>query len=1009
MNKISKKLMATCLLFLFAGIMQLSANNENSATWQGITVSGTVTENGTPMPGVNVIVKGTSTGFVTDFNGRYTITVPNSSAVLQFSFIGYVTQEFTVGNQTIINVTMSEDAAQIEEVVVVGYGTMRKSDLTGSLSQVSSEKLNAYPAQGVTQALQGRAPGLQIITTNADPGGGTRIRIRGGTSLNSSNDPLYVVDGFPGGMVPAPENIESIEILKDASATAIYGSRASNGVVLITTKSGKAGRAKVEWNSSYSIDNVARKIDVLNAWEFAEFMNELASRDGRDAPFSNPSSLGKGTDWFDLVTRTGYIQNHQLAASGGTDKLRFYNSVNLFDQDGIIIRSNYKRISGLSRINYDIGNRLKVGTNLFFQRNKSNSVRTQEGSGGTGGTGVIAGALNFEPTKPIYNENGTYSIASFGDPRDNPYAMAKEYLSENTNDRFQGQIRAELMIIEGLTFTSTFGTTIHNSKSGSYWPTTLNEGRSNNGEANIQGYKRTSMANENYFTYNKTIGIHRLNAMAGFSQNTYRNESYSFTNRDFSRDQYRWWNMGAGANRQSNSSGLSEWATASFYGRLMYNLDNRYLLTVTGRYDGDSRMGADSKWGFFPSAAVAWNIKNEQFMQSIDALSQLKLRLSYGITGNASIGEYMSFANMGATLATMNDGQVPAMRPDIERVANAKLSWESAIQTNIGLDIGFFKGRLNITADYFIKETKDLLYRQTLVQYSGYNRAWLNIGSMEYNGFEISVSSVNFKKEFNWTTDFQLSFYRNKVTNLPEGDVWSSNWPGHLIGGTSTYVLREGSPAGSFAGYRYHGVDRETGAPLYYRKDSDGNWMDTPVPVSQMSQSRDRDIIGNPDPKFEYGFNNTFSYKNFDLNIFFQGVVGNDMFNFSRAELEWCNGKVNQMKTVLNRWTDSNKDTDIPVASTSYGMISSSRWLEKGTYLRLRNVALGYNIKIPALQGLGVERFRVYVSGQNLFIITDYKGFDPDISYGQGNIVKGFDYGSYPSTRSFTFGLNLIF
>jgi len=961
------------------------------------------------MPGVNVVVKGTTFGQVTNANGQYTIAVPNSNAVLVFSFVGYTTQEFTVGNQTTINVSLAEDAALIEEVVVVGYGTMRRSDLTGSVSSVSAELLTAFPSQSVTQALQGRAPGLQVITNNAEPGGSFRIRVRGGSSLNSSNDPLYVVDGFPGGMMPRSEDIESVEILKDASATAIYGSRASNGVVLITTKQGKVGRAKVEWTSSYSTDNVAKKIEVMNAQEFAEFINDIQARNGQLPTFQNPKSL-ETTDWFDLVTRTGYVQNHQLAVSGGSDKVKYYNSFNYFDQNGIIINSGYKRYSATSRLNYNVGERITVGTNLFFERGMTKTARTQESSGGGTETGVISGSLIFEPTTPIYGSDGSYSLAQFGDVKDNPYAMAKEYIGDGTNDRFQGQVRAEIKIIEGLTFTTTFGATISNNRSSNYWPVTLRKGKGANGEAYISAYKRIQTSNENYFSYNKSFGKHRINAMAGYSHDVYRNENWAMTNQNFPRDQYLWWNMSAGASRLSNSSGLNEWQNASFYGRLMYNFDNRYLFTGTVRYDGSSRMGADSKWGTFPSAALAWNVKNEQFMQSIDMLSQLKLRASYGIVGNSSIGEYMSWGNMATTTATVNETQVPGMRPDVDRVENRKLSWESTSQTNFGVDIGFFKSRLNISADYFIKETTDLLYRMTLVGFSGYNRTWMNYGTLGYKGFELAINSVNFQTgDFYWRTDFQLSSYKNEVIFIPGNEVLDSQWPGHIIGAANTGVLRKGAHTGAFYGYRYHGVDRETGAPLYLRKDENGNWMDTPVPFSQTSASRDRDIIGNPHPKFEYGLNNSFHYKNFDLDIFFQGVYGNDMYNFTRAELEWGNGKVNQMKTMVNRWTETNKDSNIPVANSGYGMNSSTRWIEKGTYLRLRNVSLGYNIQIQTLQNLGVEKFRVFVSGQNLFIITDYSGFDPDISYRSSNTIMGYDYGSYPSTRSFTFGLNVIF
>jgi TonB-linked SusC/RagA family outer membrane protein len=591
--------------------------------------------------------------------------------------------------------------------------------------------------------------------------------------------------------------------------------------------------------------------------------------------------------------------------------------------------------------------------------------------------------------------------------------MAKEYIGLATNDYFQGNGKAELMIIEGLTFTSTVGVQITNYKSGYYYPTSLNAGKSApGGEANISGSKNTEITTSDYFTYNKEFNrIHRFSAMAGYEWQKRRSENYAFTNRTFPTDQFQFWNMGAGTDRISNSSGLSEWVIASFYGRLNYNFNDRYLVTVSGRYDGSSRLGANAKWGFFPSGALAWNIHNEQFMESLDFISQMKLRVGYGATGNTSIGTYTSLANLESQLVSINERQVNAIRPSTNNVPNEDLRWESTNQTNIGLDMGFFKGRLGITAEWYLKKSTGLLYNFPLPAYSGYSSAQSNIGSIENKGFELEIRTVNFNgKDFGWDTDFNISFPTSKVAHLPLGEILTNRKPGHITDFTETHILREGLPVGSFYGYIFDGINPDNGTVMFKdiaSRDADGNLI--PVPDGVISPNDDRTVIGNPNPDCVLGFTNTFRYKDFDLNIFFQGVVGNDMYSFMRMELEWCNGKTNQMSSVKNRWTETNRNTDIPVASPTHSATSSSRWIEKGSYLRLQNVSLGYNLNVPVLKNMGVERCRIYVSGQNLLLFTNFSGYDPDVSFRNDNTTLGLDYGSYPHSRSVTFGLNLMF
>jgi len=987
-----------------------------SLVQQGITVTGTVTENGTPMPGVNVVVKGTLIGQVTDTNGRYTITVPNSDAVLIFSFIGYMTQEFTVDNQTTINVSMAEDAAQIEEVVVVGYGTMRRSDMTGSVISVSADKLTAFPTMSTTHALQGRASGVQITSLNGAPGATDRIRIRGSSSLTAGNDPLWVVDGFAGGMVPQPEDIESIEILKDASAAAIYGSRAANGVILVTTKRGKGGSARVELNSSYGIETISKKIEMLNASEYGQLMNEIDKNAGIASPrFENWASLGEGTDWQDLIFRQGYRQNHQLSVSAGNDQLKSYTSLNYYDTDGIIINSNYKRFAASTNLEYNVKNRLKIGTSLRYTRSIDNSVITQEGSGGPSTSGVISTALRFEPTTPLYREDGvTYTVSQAGDALDNAYAVAKERIDERINDRFQGNVSGELKIFKGLTFTTKLNIYLTNDRRGQYSPTTINEGRSVSGMGIISTWKNTGITNENYFNYKIAVNNHRLDVMAGYSWQKQQNTDWNMNVQTFSTDQFLYWNMGSGTLRQSSNSGFNEWVIASFYGRLNYSFNDKYILTFTGRYDGSSRLGANAKWGFAPSGAFAWNIHNEQFMEAFNFLSQLKFRASYGAVGNTDISTYSSMARLQTVTTSINEQWMNGVRPNPANVANKDLAWEYTKSTNIGLDFGFFRNRLNINVDYYIKKTTDLLFAFPLPQYTGFSTATSNIADMENKGFELNINTVNFvKKDFYWATDFTFSTNKNKVVNLPVSrdiGILTNRKPGHITDFTETHILKEGLPVGSFYGYIFDGINPADGSIILRDiagRDADNNLV--MGPDGNVRPGDDRTVIGNPEPNFIFGFNNTFSYKNFDLNIFFQGVVGNDMYNFTRMEAEWLNGKTNQMKTVLKRWKQPGDITDFPKASNTNSASSMSRWIEKGTYARLQNLALGYNIQLAAFQNIGIERFRLYVSGQNLLTFTNYSGFDPEVGYANNNTTEGCDYGSYPRTRTVTFGLQLVF
>jgi TonB-linked SusC/RagA family outer membrane protein len=984
-------------------------------------VSGKVTDvNGEPLMGATVVVKGTTNGAVTDVNGNYTINnVPDGDVVLIVSFIGYTQQEITASNG-VADIILKEDIVGLDEVIVVGYGTVKKSDLTGSVAQVKSDDLIAYPALGVTQALQGRASGVQITANNGEPGSTYKVRIRGATSINSSSDPLYVVDGFPGATLPPPEDIESIEVLKDASATAIYGSRGANGVIMVTTKKGTTGKTIIELNSSYSVQKEINRLDLLNKDQFVDYVTEV------DPDILDGTIVGPGTDWQEEIFRTGQVQNHQLSFRGGNDEVKYYLSGVLYDQKGIVINSNYKRYSITSNIDVKASEKFSLGLNLFARRSVKDGVRTQEGSGGQSGTGIVAAAFQGEPTLPVYDDDGNYTISWLGDPNDNPVAIANERANEVIEDRLQANFFGEYAFLPELKLRVTLGSNINNSREGNYLPTTINAGKNVGGDGSINAAKYTALSSENYLTYAKTFGTHDISAMAGYSYQSTNNESWGARGQTFLTDAFLWWDLDGSSVWQRPSSGLTKTELSSFYGRVNYKFSNKYLITLNARYDGSSRFAKNNKWAFFPSGAVAWNVAEESFMEDAEKISQLKLRASYGVTGNQAIGPYQSLAKFGTVHSIQNSSVVNAVRPT--DVANDNLTWESTAQTDIGIDLGFFDQRVYLVADYYYQKTTDLLFSMPLPEYSGYSSLLKNIGSLQNKGFEFTLSTVNIQGELNWTTDLNFSMNRNKILELPDGnDILYTVLPGHMVGVGNTNILREGEPIGVFYGYVYDGVyqkgetilpgnfDNFAGGEKF--KDTDGIRDDegdlTGEPDGKLTGD-DRQIIGDPQPDFIWGFNNTLEYKGFDLNIFFQGSQGNDIYSYTLMELETLRGISNSTTEALNRWTPSNTDTDVPKADLSRGYHESSRWVYDGSYVRLKNLALGYNLPRSVVESIGIHGVRLSVSAQNLLTFTKYRGYDPEVNYNSegstnGNRNLGFDYGSYPNAKSVTFGIRVTF
>lgn len=973
------------------------------------TVTGTVvsSEDGLEIPGVNVVEKGTNNGTSTDFDGNYSITVSSDNAVLVFSYIGYVSQEQSVSGTNQVNVSLAEDVSALEEVVVVGYGTTKKSDITGSVSSVKAEELAAFPVLSAEQALQGRAAGVAVQSNNGgEPGAPISISIRGNTSIGSSSAALVVVDGFVGGALPQPTDIESIEILKDASATAIYGSRGANGVIMVTTKKGKKGRMLVEINSSYSSQNTTERIELLNADQFASYRQAI-----NPAYVQGPAQ----TDWQDLVYRTGNISNHQLSFSGGSENINYYVSGNYFNQKGVVINSGFERFSFLSNVDVQATKRLKLGFNAYANRGNKDGIQSQAGSGGSGGGDVISTAYRFAPDTPVQDENGVNTTNPVGDQFDNPFAIATESVDETKTDEYRANFYADYELLKGLNFKTTFGYSTENQTRGRFQPSTLiGQASTQGGIASVASVRGTNIISENYLTYTTEIGKGNLTALAGYSYQKDRTERYSAGAQGFLSNSLSYFALNAGSDIQTPTSSLTEREIVSLFGRLNYEYDDRYLLTFTARRDGASNFARNNKYSFFPSGAIGWRISNEGFLKDNETLSNLKLRASYGVTGNPSITPYQSLANFQPIYANVGDQTVGAVVPEL--IENPNLKWESSYQTNIGMDLGFLNDRIALTLDYYSIDTKDLILRnRNTPEYAGFLvDPFENVGEINNTGFEVTLNTKNVVKEnFSWSTDLNWSTNTVEVVKLIEGaDIFLDSSPGSFLQ-DETHILREGEAVGVFWGYEYRGVNQGTPEPgtAGYSETGAGDELFTDLNGDGVITGDDRKIIGDPNPDWIAGLNNNFRYKNFDMNIFFQASVGGDIFSYTFLEL--ASGESNATPAVLNAWTPSNTNTDVPSAAVREKRITD-RFVYDGSYVRLKNLSLGYNLPIEIVDKIGMQGIRISLSGQNLLTFTDFPGTDPEAQYRStgsqdSNVNRGFDYGSYPNIRSYTLSVNLKF
>ncbi|CCH51658.1 TonB-dependent receptor plug [Fibrisoma limi BUZ 3] len=989
-------------------------------------VAGKVTsaEDGNPLPGVSVVVKGTTRGTQTDSEGNYSLTVPANVGTLVFSFVGTTSQEIPVGNQSTINVRLGADTRSINEVVVVGYGSESKRNLTGNIAKVSGREIENLPVTSVEQAIQGRAAGVQITSLNGKVGQGLQIRVRGSSSVSASNQPLFVVDGIPitTGAPGDPNataaltnpiadinfnDIESIDILKDASASAIYGSRASNGVVLITTKKGRQGKTQFELNAYGGFSNPTRRREFLNTQEYVQFFEEARANSvalgltnitqAQLQNFFTSNAAGDranweqgriNTNWQDQAYQDAPIQQYDLSARGGDAKTRFYVSGSYLDQSGILISNRFRRLSGRVNLDHSATDKLTLGVNLNVARTVNNQL-ANDNSFTTPMQIVALPPISpvIDPTTNRLNDQ-TYYYNSLLD-RDFASYVTTSY-------RVIGNVFAEYRILPGLSFRSEWGSDILTKNEEQYYGRETLLGNPNgvgiNNFAQIVNY-----TTNNFFTFGRTFAErHDVDATVGMS---YQESSTNFTQvqgRDFPSNAYK--QIIAAARITAGLSTETSFSFLSYFARLNYRFNNRYLLGLVGRVDGSSRFGANNRYGIFPSASVGWILTEESFMKNIPAISNLKLRASYGLTGNAEIGNFGSRALYDGTASY---GGIPGQAPS--QIANPDLSWEKTLQTDIGLEFGLLDNRITGEIDYYTKNTRDLLLNVNVPGTTGFATQLRNVGQLENKGFEFVINTQNVRGAFQWSTNLNIARNTNKITNLD----------GQIIQGGYINQAQEGSPIGVFFGREYAGVDPQNGDALYYRNTTNADGSLDRSTTNNPNQA-ERVVIGNPNPSFIGGVTNTLSYKGLELSFLFQGQFGNQIYNAAGQYMS-ANGNFfdNQTRDQLRRWQRPGDITDVPQARLvgGNGTVESSRYLQDGDYVRLKTATLGYTLPKTLTNRAKLSRVRVYVTGQNLLTFTNYTGWDPEVNTdaAAGNIGLGNDFYSAPQPRTITAGINIGF
>jgi TonB-linked SusC/RagA family outer membrane protein len=1065
------------------------------------TITGKVTsaEEGDPLPGVSVVLKGTGTGTVTDADGNYSISVP-ADGILTFSFIGLKSMEIPVSNRTTIDTQMAGDVKQLSEVIVVAYGVQEKKSITGAVASINSEKITSQPVRGLDQALQGAAAGVHVTQNSGTPGSGIAVRVRGSSSILAGNEPLYVVDGIPlnvgnyamigvgNQQVSAlndisPSDIESIEILKDAAAASLYGSRAANGVVLITTKKGKSERVKININHYTGFQEAWKRLDPLSGPETVELLADaLVGRYGvgsgttgnpqgvenGDGTVSTPTLRGSGaqtwadkyhlagwywgntavsgnaqlvpgaiatvtrngaalevndvgfyldpstapsTDWQDEIFRTAPITNTDLSFSGGNDKTRFFTSVGYFKQDGIILGSGFERANGRLNLDFDATDKLSFTFQNSFSRSLNNRINNDNNI-----FGVLSTAVLNSSDFPVRTSNGNYAR----DPRnsiDNPLAQAKEPTNVAASNRLLSSLKGTYEFIPNLSFTTGASIDYLYFREDRFIPTTTAQGLGVNGQGDVNTAQEINWINENILNYQKSFGDHNLSALLGASFQESNQQTTAATATGFPGNSLTV--LSAGSVKTAAASGATSWALTSYFARVNYDFKGKYIFNASFRADESSRFSEKNRVGYFPAISGAWRIGDESFADDLEFISDLKLRASYGLTGNQDLSgfnaNFLNFNYLSLFSPGSNYLQLAGYSPGA--LGNEDLKWETTTQLDVGLDIGLFE-KVTLTIDYYIKKTEDLLLSRPIPSSSGFNTFVQNIGDMENKGLEVAISAspLSAKSGLTWRTDFNIAFNRNKVLKL------ASDVP-PFVSGFANWV-QEGEPLGAFRGFKVEGI---------FQSQEEINALNAAAPDGIYSASLtrpgdikfadlngdkdltgdDQEIIGSAQPDFIGGWTNTLTFKNIDFTVFAQFVYGNEIYSNTRSFSEGMNGIFGQTRGVLNRWTPTNTDTDIPRAvfgDPNNNRRVSSRWLEDGSFLRIKSVVLGYTLPKSILDRVRMSNLRIYASAQNLFTFTDYSGLDPEVNTFSGsNTSLGTDFLTFPQARTITFGVNIGF
>ena len=1016
----------------------------NAASGQQQKVSGKVTDDkGEPLTGVSVKVKGMNLGATTDAYGKYSLNVPNKGVVLIFSYLGFVTKEQVV-NQNIVNIKLTERNTALNEIVVIGYGTQVRKDLTGSVAQVNVTDLQKAPVKSFDEALAGRVAGVQVTGNDGQPGSVNNIVIRGGNSVTQDNSPLYVIDGFPledpDYNIINPSEIESIDILKDASATAIYGARGANGVIIITTKKGKEGTPVISYNAYYGTQKITKTLDLMNPYEFVKYQDELNPTEAEKAYFVNGKTLEnyrdvEGINFQDHVFRTAPMQNHDISLRGGTKATKYSISGNIFRQDGVFINSDFARNQGRLSLDQTVNKKLKVGANLNLSNSRSSGslIGAENAQGST--ASALYGVWSYRPVAGK-SENlledfhdDAFDAAMYADYRVNPIVNANNELRRRISNNLILNSYADYLFTPNLTLRIRGGLTTGLLRDENFNNSLTSSGFRLGANGSLYNIFTTNWVNENTLTYKKTFDkVHRFEALGGFTMqgNIYKRNGYSA--RDLVKE-----SLGLDGLDNSRSiipySATSRWGLISYLGRVNYGYKSKYLFTASMRADGSSKFLGSNRWGYFPSGSVAWRMSAEPFMKGLSFVTDAKLRFSYGATGNNRVSDfpYLSLVETNNAYYSF-DNQVPLPGLNVSQFGNPDLKWETTYQANLGYDLSLLNGRIDITADVYRKRTEDLLLNADIAYTTGLSTVFKNVGTMQNEGLELSLNTVNIRnKDFTWKTNFNISFNRNKVVALTENQETLTRSVGLRSGynNLSPYIAVVGQPVAQFYGLIWDGVYQLTD----FDKLPDGRYIlknnittngKTSVQPGDIKykdlngdrvvDAKDYTVIGRALPIHIGGFSNNFSYKNLDLNVFFQWSYGNEILNANRIFLEGNevgSPHVNQLATYVNRWTEDNPSNTLYGTNGRGPLAYSSRLLEDGSFLRLKTVSLGYNLPGYFTKKFNIQSIRVFTSGQNLITWTKYSGMDPEVSVRNSPLTPGFDYSAYPRSRVFTFGLNV--